>query len=88
MAEYTITFAQSARKELESLSATVVSRIFPKIEALAKGPRPSGCRKLEGSENLWRIRVGDYRAIYQVFDDRLALDIVAARHRSQVYKLR
>jgi len=66
MPEYTITFAQSARRELERLSAKVVSRIFPKIEALAQNPRPPGCRKIQGFEDLWRIRVGDYRVIYHV----------------------
>ncbi|MBL7063610.1 MAG: type II toxin-antitoxin system RelE/ParE family toxin [Anaerolineae bacterium] len=88
MSEYTITFAQSARKELERLSANVVSRIFPKIEALAQSPRPPGCRKLQGFENLWRIRVGYYRVIYQVFDEELVVDIVAVRHRSKAYRLR
>jgi len=88
MSEYTITFAQSARKELERLSANVVSRVFPKIEALAQSPRPPGCRKLQGFENLWRIRIGDYRVIYQVFDEELVVDIVAVRHRSKAYRLR
>lgn len=88
MPEYTVTFAQSARKELERLSASVVNRIFPKIEALARNPRPRGCRKIQGFENLWRIRIGDYRVIYQVFDDDQAVDIVAVRHRSKAYRLR
>jgi len=88
MPEYTITFARSARKELERLSANVVGQIFPKIEALAQNPRPPGCRKLRGFENLWRIRIGDYRVIYQVFEDEKVVDIVAVRHRSQVYRLR
>jgi len=88
MPEYAITFARSARKELERFSANVVSQIFPKIEALAQNPHPPGCRMLRGFENLWRIRVGDYRVIYQVFDDEMVIDIVAVRHRSQAYKLR
>jgi len=88
MPEYTITFARSARKELERLSADVVGRIFPRIEALAQNPRPPGCRKLRGFENLWRIRIGDYRVVYQVFDDKMVVDIVAVRHRSQIYKFR
>ena len=46
MADYTITFARSARQELEALDAAVINRIFPKIEALATAPRPLGCRKL------------------------------------------
>jgi mRNA interferase RelE/StbE len=59
MADYEISFARYARKELEALEAKIVNRIFPKIEALAKQPRPSGCRKLVGEEKLWRIRIGD-----------------------------
>ncbi len=86
MADYTITFARSARRELEALEATIVSRIFPKIEALAKEPRPRGCRKLEGEKYLWRIRVGDYRVVYAVYDDERRVDIVAVRHRSKAYE--
>ncbi len=58
------------------------------VEALAQNPRPLGCRRLRGFENLWRIRTGDYRVIYQVFDDEMVVDIVAVRHRSQAYRLR
>ena len=86
MPEYNIRFAQSARKELEHLEASVVSRVFPKIEALAQNPRLPGCRKLQGFENLWRIRVGSYRVIYQVLDDEQVIDIIAVRHRSQAYR--
>ena len=88
MPEYTVTFARSARKELERLSADVVGRIFPRVEALAQNPRPPGCRKLQGSENLWRIRIGDYRVVYQIFDDEMVVDVIAVRHRSQAYRLR
>ncbi len=88
MSEYTITFAQSARKELEHLSASAINRIFPKIEALAQTPRPPGCRKIQGLENLWRIRIGDYRVIYQIFDEDQVIDIIAVRHRSKAYRLR
>ena len=88
MSDYAITFAKSARKELEHLSVNVISRVFPKIEGLAQNPRPSGCRKLQGLKNLWRIRIGDYRMIYQVFDDEMVVDIVAVRHRSRAYRFR
>jgi len=86
MTDYSITFARSARKELESLSASLVQRIFPKIEVLASEPRPKGCRKLRGEKNLWRIRVGDYRVIYAVYDDREVVDIIAIRHRRDAYE--
>ncbi len=88
MAEYVITFTRSARRELDTLSASLVNRIIPQIKALAQDPRPTHCRKIEGTENAWRIRIGDYRVIYQVFDDERVVDIVAIRHRSQAYKPR
>ncbi|MEE8389335.1 MAG: type II toxin-antitoxin system RelE/ParE family toxin [Anaerolineae bacterium] len=88
MSEHTVTFARSARKELEHLNTSAVNRIFPKIEALAHTPRPPGCRNIQGFENLWRICIGDYRVIYQIFDDDQVVDIVAVRHRSKAYKLR
>ena len=85
MAEYVIRFARSASKELEALDAGTVSRVFPKIEALAHEARPSGCRKIQGSRTLWRMRVGDYCVIYAVYDDEPRVDIVAVRHRSRAY---
>jgi mRNA interferase RelE/StbE len=83
---YQLTFARSARKELEALLASVVARAFPRIEALAHNPRPVGSRKLQGENNLWRIRVGEYRVIYSVDDRRRLIDTTAVRHRSEVYR--
>lgn len=85
MADYTITFARSARKELVALDA-VVKRILSRIEALALEPNPRGCRKLHGEENLWRIRVGDYRVIYAIHHKEQIVDIIAVRHRSKAYE--
>lgn len=85
MTDYNITFARSARKELENLHAYIVNRIFPKIEALAKEARPAGCRKLQGEKNIWRIRVGDYRVIYALYEGEQRVDIIAVRHRSKAY---
>jgi len=64
MAEYSIVFARSARKELEALDAADVGKIFPRIENLSQNPRPHNCVKLQGVGNLWRIRIGVYRVIY------------------------
>ena len=68
MAEYRITFARSARKELDRLSADLAERVLQKIEALSENPRPSGVTKLKGQKNLWRLRVGDYRVVYGIDD--------------------
>lgn len=86
MAEHAVTFARSARKELESLPPGVVERIWPRIETLADVPRPVGCRKLSGRRNLWRLRVGDYRVVYSVDDRHQNVDIVAVRHRKDAYR--
>lgn len=86
MAEYAITLARSARKELETLDASLVSRIFPKIKLLATDPRPAGCRKLVGEKRLWRIRIGDYRVIYSIDDQRETVDVIAVRHRRNAYR--
>ena len=86
MADYAITFARSARKELESFEVSVVRRVFPKIESLSRQPRPVGCRKLVGEENHWRIRVGDYRIIYSIDDENKVVDIIAVRHRGKAYE--
>ena len=85
MADYVVVFAKSAWRDLESLDAVTVQRVFSKIEALTKQPRPPGCQKLRGSKNLWRIRVGDYRVVYSIFDDRRLVDVAAVRHRREAY---
>jgi mRNA interferase RelE/StbE len=61
-------------------------RILPRVEALAKEPRSRGCRKLRGESNLWRIRIGEYRVVYAVYDERQLVDIMAVRHRSKAYE--
>ncbi len=86
VAEYSVTFRRSARKELQKLPPQLVERIFPKIESLAAQPRPAGCKKLQGGHNLWRIRIGDYRVVYALDDVRTLVDIVAVRHRSEAYR--
>ena len=85
MAEYRITFARSARHELEVLDPSVIRRILPKIESLSTHPRPHGSRKLTGEKNLWRIRIGDYRVFYSILDKERRIDITAVRHRREAY---
>jgi mRNA interferase RelE/StbE len=84
--EYAVVFARSARKELQALDHTVAARILKRIEALTRNPRPSGCRKLEGAENLWRIRIGDWRVVYSVDDARSLVEVSVIRHRREAYR--
>ena len=86
MAEYAITFARSARRELEKIDPSLARRILITIEELSNEPRPPGCRKLQGSTNLWRVRIGDYRVVYSVDDRHRVIDITAVRHRREAYR--
>jgi mRNA interferase RelE/StbE len=82
MSEYRVTFTRSARKELARLEKRTVTRIFTTIESLTHQPRPRGSRKLEGADDLWRVRVGDYRII----DDELIVEVIGVRHRQDAYR--
>jgi mRNA interferase RelE/StbE len=73
---YQIEFAGRAQRAFRNLSADIQRRLDPAILALANNPRPPGCTKLAGKESLWRIRVGDYRIVYQIQDDRLLVLVV------------
>ena len=84
MPDLQILFRRSARKDLQRLDGVHVRRIFPAIEQLGATPRPPGCKKLKGSEDLFRIRVGDYRVIYEIRQDVVV--IVGVRHRSEAYR--
>lgn len=86
MADYSITFARSARKELGKLPSSAVRRIVERIEALMKVPRPSGAARLQGNRDLWRIRIGDYRVIYSIDDRARLIDISAVRNRRDAYR--
>jgi mRNA interferase RelE/StbE len=86
MADYSITFARSARKELEKLPASAAQRIIERIEALMKVSRPSGAVKLQGNKNLWRIRIGDYRVIFSIDDSARVIDISVVRNRRDAYR--
>jgi mRNA interferase RelE/StbE len=86
VAKYALDIKPSARKELENLSDTLIARLVPKIDGLATDPRPSGCRKLHGYQDLWRIRVGDYRVVYIIDDGRKMVSVTRVAHRRDVYE--
>jgi mRNA interferase RelE/StbE len=83
---YRVEYARSARKELESLPAPIVEAVLEATRALAAEPRPPGARKLRGSDATHRLRIGDYRVIYEV-DDRTKLVLITrVRHRKDAYR--
>ncbi len=85
MAIYQVVVSKQAAKEIEKLTADVVQRIIPQILALADNPRLNGCKKLKGSNDIYRIRVGDYRVVYSIEDTILVVDVRRVAHRRDVY---
>ena len=86
MSRYVIEWAAAARKQVEALETTQARRVARAVGALASDPRPSGCTKLAGGTNAWRIRVGDWRVVYVVEDARLLVLVVRVAHRREVYR--
>lgn len=86
MANYSVALTASATKELKNLSGNLVARIVPRVENLATNPRPPGCKKLQGGDREWRIRIGDYRVVYTVDDAKQLVEVTRIRHRSEVYE--
>jgi mRNA interferase RelE/StbE len=86
VASYDVALTSSAAKELKRLPAQLVARIVPRLESLAANPRPPGCKKMQGGDREWRIRVGDYRAVYTIDDAKLLVEVTRIRHRSGVYE--
>lgn len=83
---YTIQFTPVAAKQLDKLDAPIRRRIAAAIDSLVENPRPPGTKKLQGSDDLWRIRTGDYRVIYQIRDRQLIVVIVTIGHRGDIYR--
>jgi mRNA interferase RelE/StbE len=83
---YRVALTSSAERELKKLASNLVARIVPRLENLASNPRPAGCRKLQGGDREWRIRVGDYRVVYTIDDRRALVEVVRIRHRREVYE--
>jgi mRNA interferase RelE/StbE len=68
------------------LDAGARVRVVRAVRELANDPRPAGCRKLVGSDDRWRVRVGDYRVIYTIDDAGRLLEVIAVRHRGRAYE--
>lgn len=85
MESYKIEWKSSAQKELRKLDKTVISPLIEAVAALANNPYPVGCRKIVGSESSYRVRVGNYRIIYQVQNQELIIEIIKVGHRQSIY---
>ncbi|HYK97298.1 MAG TPA: type II toxin-antitoxin system RelE/ParE family toxin [Candidatus Acidoferrales bacterium] len=85
MPAYRVDVQRSAERDLDRLSPTLFERITERLAALAEQPRPPGAEKLVGLE-AYRIRVGDYRLIYEVDDSARVIVVTRVRHRREVYR--
>jgi len=78
---YDLYLESAAERDLKRLSPTAFQRLIEQIRSLAENPRPTGCHKIVGSRSDWRIRVGDYRVIYEIDEKAYTLKVMRVRHR-------
>ena len=83
---YEIIIGKDAEKSLDRIPRRTRTRILDALEDLRSEPRPHGCVKLEGADDLWRIRVGSYRVIYTIQDAELVVLVVRVAHRKDAYR--
>ncbi len=83
---YTVVVEKAVSRQIRRLPKEFHARIYSHLFALENDPRPPGCLKLQGEENVYRIRVGDYRILYEVRDEVLLVLVVKVAHRSDVYR--
>jgi mRNA interferase RelE/StbE len=85
MPKYTVVLSKKALKQLDKLTDTIAEPIFDAIAGLEHNPRPAGYKKLKGRDG-YRIRTGNYRVIYDIFDTMLLVDVIDLGHRKDIYE--
>lgn len=86
---YQVIFTRKAAKDIRQLNKADIPRVVEKAESLGDDPRPPGSKKLLGiQEEFWRIRVGQYRVIYQVKEKVKVVNVTKVGHRKDVYRNR
>lgn len=87
MSRYAVEFERAARRQIEAIrDRRLRGRLEAAIQALAEDPRPPGVRKMAGSERRWRVRVEDWRIVYEIEDERLVVLVVRVAKRDEVYR--
>jgi mRNA interferase RelE/StbE len=83
---YSVFLAPPAERQLKKLPPQLKQQIVPVLQRLGGEPRPSGAIKLRGADDVWRVRTGSYRILYQIEDKKLTVLVLKIDHRRQVYK--
>jgi len=86
MGSYRVELTRSAEKDLRKIDRSRVATIVKELESLVSEPRPSGVKKLVGAEKTYRIRIGDYRVVYEIRDDVMIVLVIRIAHRRDVYR--
>ena len=82
---YQVILPKSVQKELDRLPDDIARRIMARLDGLETTPRPSDVKKLKGRD-AWRIRVGDYRVVYEIHDRVLQIIVITVGHRREIYR--
>ncbi len=86
MTSYTVEFTTASAREVRKLDPHIRRRILTAITALQADPRPAGAKKLSGFDQAWRIRIGDFRVLYEIVDDTVLVTVFRVAHRRDVYR--
>ena len=84
--KYIVRMESGARKVLDRLPSDLYTRMMRKLDTLEENPRPFGVEKLSGPEDLYRVRVGDWRIVYAIRDRELVVIVIRIGHRREVYR--
>jgi mRNA interferase RelE/StbE len=82
---YKVKIEDKAVKFLQTLDTRIQKQIINKLKVLAQNPRPASCTPIKGFKNLYRIRSGDYRIVYQIRDKELLVLVIRIGHRKNIY---
>ncbi len=86
MALFEIQWKASAKKELKKIDRVEIPKILKEIEKLILEPYPINHKKILGTENIFRIKIGNYRVVYSIINNELIIEIIRVRHRKDVYR--
>jgi mRNA interferase RelE/StbE len=86
MAQYRIEVSATAERQLKKIRRDDKVRILRALSLLANEPRPGGCKKMSGYDDIYRIRIGNYRVIYEIDGKRIIVVILKIGHRREVYR--